>query len=58
MYRILSRSGMPESTMSRELRDKADIMVKELNEMLVPLREEIQNLRAGDATKTKTGPIK
>ena len=33
--------------MSRELRDKADIMVKELNEMLKPLREEIQNLRTG-----------
>jgi hypothetical protein len=32
--------------MSRELRDKADIMMKELNEMLVPLREEINKLRS------------
>jgi hypothetical protein len=31
--------------MSRELRDKAEIMMKELNEMLVPLREEINKLR-------------
>ena len=44
--------------MSRELRDKADIMVKELNEMLVPLREEIQNLRAGDVKKTKASSVK
>ena len=44
--------------MSRELRDKADIMVKELNEMLEPLREEIKNLRTGDATSPKTSPIK
>ena len=34
--------------MSRELRDKADVMMKELNEMLEPLREEIKNLRTGD----------
>ena len=32
--------------MSRELRDKAEIMMKELNEMLVPLREEINKLRS------------
>jgi hypothetical protein len=31
--------------MSRELRDKAEIMMKELKEMLLPLREEINNLR-------------
>ena len=31
--------------MSRELRDKAEIMMRELKEMLVPLREEINNLR-------------
>jgi len=38
--------------MSRELRDKADVMMKELNEMLKPLREEIQNLRTGDGPAT------
>jgi hypothetical protein len=32
--------------MSRELRDKAEVMMKELNEMLKPLREEINNLRS------------
>jgi hypothetical protein len=34
--------------MSRELRDKAEIMIKELNELLQPLREEIINLRSAD----------
>ncbi|HEY1405020.1 MAG TPA: hypothetical protein VF857_00285 [Spirochaetota bacterium] len=36
--------------MSRELRDKADIMIKELNELLQPLREEISILRSGDTS--------
>jgi len=36
--------------MSRELRDKADVMVKELSEMLKPLREELQNLKSGTGT--------
>jgi len=31
--------------MSRELRDKAEIMMRELREMLVPLREELNKLR-------------
>jgi len=34
--------------MSRELRDKADIMIKELSEFLQPLRDEINNLRSSD----------
>ena len=48
----------PESTMSRELRDKADLMVKELSEMLKPLREEIQNLRTADSKGSTDSPIK
>lgn len=44
--------------MSRELRDKADLMVKELNEMLQPLREELQNLRTGDAETSSIRPKK
>ena len=51
-------SCMPENTMSRELRDKADLMVKELNEMLQPLREELQNLRTGDGNASSIRPIK
>jgi hypothetical protein len=37
--------------MSRELRDKADIIIKELNELLQPLREELTVLRSGDTRK-------
>jgi len=44
--------------MSRELRDKADLMVKELSEMLKPLREEIQNLRTADSKGSTDSPIK
>lgn len=49
---------MPENTMSRELRDKADLMVKELNEMLQPLREELQNLRTNEGKTSSISPIK
>lgn len=34
--------------MSRELQDKADIMMKELKEMLVPISSEIQMRRFHD----------
>lgn len=44
--------------MSRELRDKADLMVKELSEMLKPLREEIQTLRTADGKGSTDSPIK
>jgi hypothetical protein len=43
--------------MSRELRDKAEIMMKELNEMLKPLREEINNLRSVEPPVTKDSVI-
>jgi hypothetical protein len=43
--------------MSRELRDKAEIMMKELNEMLKPLREEINNLRSVETPVTKDSVI-
>ncbi len=36
--------------MSRELQDKADIVMKELKEMLVPISSEIQMRRSGDNT--------
>jgi hypothetical protein len=43
--------------MSRELRDKAEIMMRELKEMLVPLKEEINKLRrdshSGSADSTR-----
>ncbi|MGL4368550.1 MAG: hypothetical protein ACRCUT_02585 [Spirochaetota bacterium] len=38
-----------DTPMSRELRDKADVMMKELSEMLKPLREEILSIKTGDS---------
>ena len=38
------------SNMSRELRDKAEVMMKELNELLKPLQEEIKVLRTSNST--------
>jgi hypothetical protein len=33
--------------MSRELQDKADIIIKELKEALIPLTEEIRKMKYG-----------
>ena len=40
--------------MSRELREKADVMMQELREALVPLREEIYRLRNQPEPRDKT----
>ena len=34
--------------MSKELRDKADMIMKELKDDLIPLKEELQSLRKSD----------
>ena len=34
--------------MSKELRDKADMIMKELKDALIPLKEELQSLRKSD----------
>jgi hypothetical protein len=46
-YKVILRVIF-RGTMSRELRDKADVMMKELSEMLKPLREEISKLRSAE----------
>jgi hypothetical protein len=37
--------AVAEGLMSRELRDKADVMIKELKEVLVPLSAEINRMK-------------
>ncbi len=37
--------AVTEGLMSRELRDKADVMIKELKEVLVPLSAEINRMK-------------
>ena len=41
--------------MSKELRDKAELIMKELKESLAPLREELQSLR-NDAKDSRIAP--
>lgn len=48
IFRVIFRG-----TMSRELREKADVMMKELSEMLKPLREEISMLRSAENASTQ-----
>ena len=40
--------------MSRELREKADVMMQELREALLPIREEIHRLRNQSEPRVKT----
>jgi hypothetical protein len=39
--------------MSRELQEKADIMIKELKEALIPLKEQIKILKGSSETRTE-----
>ncbi|HOK02964.1 MAG TPA: hypothetical protein PKX79_10675 [Spirochaetota bacterium] len=39
--------------MSKELQDKAEQMIQELNEALIPIREELERLRSMGNKNTK-----
>ena len=51
IYHVSKIIDRNESTMSKDLQDKADRMIQELKDSLIPLREEIKILKGSSEEK-------